>query len=216
MVKIIIVASTNGGVISRLLESNFFRSRVLEVVSDRDCGAIEVAKRFQIKTKVYPTNSALEFSNFLARYYEYNENYFFVSFYTKLFKGIFLELTINRLMNLHPTILPSFPGLNGFDDSIKYGSKFIGSTIHFVNKGMDTGSPIIQSSRPLDSKVDITIARHFVFIQQCKMLLQVIKWIDEGRLKISAKGHAEIDSATYSDYEFSPALDFEEAKNFTA
>ena len=54
----------------------------------------------------------------------------------------------NRIMNIHPALLPSFPGLHGQKQALDYGVKISGCTVHFVDKGMDTG-PVIIKQRSL-------------------------------------------------------------------
>ncbi len=56
----------------------------------------------------------------------------------------FIRKYKNRIMNIHPALLPSFPGLHAQLQAIKYGSKYSGCTVHFVDEGIDTGPVIIQ------------------------------------------------------------------------
>ncbi|MDT4291373.1 formyltransferase family protein [Methylomonas sp. MO1] len=216
MINIVIISSTNGGVLSNLLENTYFRERIRHVVSDRRCGAIEIAKNFGIPTKVFESKSASKFSNSLLEEYKSNQPDLYISFYTKLFKGEFLSASRNRLINLHPSILPACRGLDGFGDTIKSGSKFIGATIHFVNEGIDTGYPLIQSATPFNPEKSIAENRHRIFIQQCKMLLQVLRWWEENRIQFSDEGYPKIINCSYHVGEFSPNLDFDEAMKFDA
>ncbi len=55
----------------------------------------------------------------------------------------------NRIMNIHPALLPSFPGLHGQKDAVEYGVRISGCTVHFVDEGMDTGPVIIQAAVPV-------------------------------------------------------------------
>ena len=212
--KIIIIASTSGSVMSKLLNVPYFKSTISCVVSDRECGAIDVAVSHGISTKIFETTDGLEFSDFLVKEFQNDLPDLFVSFYTRLFKGIFLEVAKNKLINLHPSILPACSGRNGFGDTIKSGSKFIGSTIHFVDEGMDTGFPIIQAAIPFNPNNTLEENRHLVFIQQCKMLLQVIKWAEDNRIIFDKNNRPAILNANYEMNEYAPNLDFETAKNF--
>ena len=57
----------------------------------------------------------------------------------------FVKIYKNRIINIHPALLPSFPGLNAQKQALEYGAKYSGCTVHFVDAGMDTGPIIIQS-----------------------------------------------------------------------
>jgi len=114
-------------------------------------------------------------------------------------------------MNLHPSVLPAFKGQDGFGDALDYGAKYTGSTIHFIDEKMDEGKIIIQTVCPVDPNADVTVTRHRIFQQQCKSLLQVIKWIEEKRISISGQ-HVFVRNASYLDFEFSPSLDYDVAR----
>jgi phosphoribosylglycinamide formyltransferase-1 len=210
-----VIISTGGGVLSALLRNPYFRQRIRCVVGDRQCNGIEIAREFQVPTIIYEARDGLEFSNFLLQRFRDDSPDLYVSFYTKLFRGEFIAFARNRLVNLHPSILPACPGRDGFGDTIKSKSRFIGATVHFVDAGMDTGAPIIQSAAPYNPNRSLADNRHSVFVQQCKMLLQTVKYFDEGRLTYDENQNVLIKDARYDPGEFAPNLDndlpFEEA-----
>ncbi len=203
----VVIISTDGGVLSRLLPNPYFRQRIRCVVSDRDCGAIAKATAFDVPTIVHRSTSGLEFSDFLMQRFSHDPPTLFVSFYTRLFRGEFLAFAKDNLVNLHPSILPACPGRDGFGDTLKSKSRFIGATIHLVDDGIDTGTPIIQSAAPYDPEKSVAENRHTVFVQQCKMLLQTIKYVEEKRLAIDGLRNVRIEGAKYAPGEFSPNLD---------
>jgi phosphoribosylglycinamide formyltransferase-1 len=133
----------------------------------------------------------------------------FISFYTRIFRGRFLSLAKNRLFNAHPSILPACPGRNGFEDTLKARAKFVGATIHLVDSGIDSGAPIIQSAAPFNPRKTIEENRHIVFVQQCKMVLQVIKWAEEERILFLEDGSVEIKNANYEAGEFAPNMEID-------
>lgn len=203
----VVIASTGGAVLENLLNNKFFRDRIRCVVSDRECGAINVANKFGVQNKILYAADGLGFSNLLLNEFCSCVPDLFVSFYTKLFRGEFISFAKYRLVNMHPSILPAFPGNDGFGGAIRYGAKFIGATIHVVDEGMDTGFPIIQSSIPLNPKLLESEVRHLIFQQQCKMLLQLIAWVDQKRLHFNCSGQPVVAGAKYELGEFSPNLD---------
>ena len=72
----------------------------------------------------------------------------------------------NRIMNIHPALLPSFPGLHGHKQAIDYGVKISGCTVHFVDKGMDTGPIIIQAAVPVyDNDTEDTLSERILKLE---------------------------------------------------
>ncbi len=74
--------------------------------------------------------------------------------FMRILKGDFLRAFENRVINIHPSLLPSFPGLEAWKQALDYGVKVTGCTIHFVDQGIDTGRIIAQ--KPIDVKIDDT------------------------------------------------------------
>jgi phosphoribosylglycinamide formyltransferase 1 len=205
--KIVVIASTNGGILSALLRNDYARPRISEVISDRPCGAISVARSHNISSHIFETSDSLAFSDYLLSRYSDRAVDLYLSFYTRLFKGQFLAFAEHKLINLHPSILPACPGMTAFEDTIKSRSKFIGATLHFVDSGMDTGCPIIQAAVPFNPNLTIAENRHTVFMLQYRMLVQAIKWFEEKRVIVGADGETRIDNAEYAEGPFSPNLD---------
>jgi phosphoribosylglycinamide formyltransferase-1 len=200
-----------GSVMSSLLPLPYFSQRIACLITDRECGALQVAGQFGIPSAVIATKDSLEFSNALADRFE-NENIdLFVSFYKRLFMGRFLEQARGRLINMHPSILPACPGRDGFGDTVRSGSKFIGATVHYVDHKLDTGCPIIQSACPYNPHESMHANRHKVFVQQCKMLLQVLDWCEQDRLHYDTEGRSHLKNGIYQIGEFAPALEHPEA-----
>jgi len=68
--------------------------------------------------------------------------------FMRMLSPVLVRAFPNRIMNIHPALLPSFPGLRGQGDAVDYGVKIAGCTVHFVDEGMDTGPIIIQAAVP--------------------------------------------------------------------
>lgn len=196
---------------SKLLPLPFFRDRVVCVVTDRECGALDAAREFDIPSSMIPVKDGVEFCKALAAKFE-NENIdLFISFYKRMFTGEFLAQARGRLINLHPSILPACPGRDGFGDTVRAGSTFIGATAHYVDENLDTGCPIIQGACPFNPNESLEKNRHKVFVQQCKMVLQVIDWCEQDRLYYDQDGRSHVKNALYEIGEFSPRLELPEA-----
>jgi len=92
-----------------------------------------------------------------------------------------------RIMNIHPALLPSFPGLHAQKQALDYGSKVSGCTVHFVDEGTDTGPIIIQTSVPVLEHDDCDTLSERILEQEHKAYVEAIKLFSEGRLKLMGR-----------------------------
>lgn len=93
----------------------------------------------------------------------------------------------NRIMNIHPALLPSFPGLHVQKAAIEHGVRFSGCTVHFVDEGMDTGPIIIQAVVPvLDTDTEDELSSR-ILAQEHKIFSRAIQLYAEGRLAIKGR-----------------------------
>ena len=92
-----------------------------------------------------------------------------------------------RVMNIHPALLPAFPGTHVWQAEVDYGVKFAGCTVHFVDEGTDTGPIIIQAVVPVydEDTADTLNAR--ILKQEHKIFSQAIQLYAEGRIKIQGR-----------------------------
>ncbi len=92
-----------------------------------------------------------------------------------------------RVMNIHPGLLPSFPGLHAQRQCVEYGARFAGCTVHFVDEGTDTGPVIIQATVPvLPGDGEETLGKR-ILEQEHRIYAQAIQWFAEGRLSVSGR-----------------------------
>ncbi len=99
----------------------------------------------------------------------------------------FISKYKNRIINIHPAILPSFPGLHAQKQALDYGVKFSGCTVHFVDSGVDTGPIILQEIVPvLDSDTEKTLSRK-ILAKEHKAYVKAVRLVAEGKIKISGR-----------------------------
>ena len=87
------------------------------------------------KYKVTPTNGLVCLAGFM-----------------RIISPIFIKQYKNKILNIHPALLPAFPGLNAQKQAVEFGAKFSGCTVHFVDEGVDTGPIILQEVVKIDDK----------------------------------------------------------------
>lgn len=93
----------------------------------------------------------------------------------------------NRIMNIHPALLPAFPGLHSQKQALDYGVKISGCTVHFVDEGMDTGPVIIQAAVPvLPDDTEDTLSERILSFEH-KIYPEAIRLFSEGRLEIKGR-----------------------------
>ncbi|HEY6002273.1 MAG TPA: phosphoribosylglycinamide formyltransferase [Anaeromyxobacter sp.] len=92
-----------------------------------------------------------------------------------------------RIVNVHPGLLPSFPGLHAQRQCLEYGARFAGCTVHFVDEGTDTGPVIVQAIVPvLPGDSEEALARR-ILAQEHVIYPQAIQWFAEGRLSVEGR-----------------------------
>jgi len=104
--------------------------------------------------------------------------------FMRIISEIFLQAFPQKIINIHPALLPAFPGLHVQQKAIEYGAKFSGCTVHFVDAGVDTGPIIAQAVVPIfsDDCQDTLAAR--ILEQEHKIYPQTIQWFAENRVKV--------------------------------
>lgn len=214
MFKVAVVSSTSGSVLNAVLKEKYIDDRVSTIISDRNCGAIEVGQSNKKSIQQFITDDSRVFSDLLLEYFEANPHDLVISFYTKLFYGDLLKELEGKFLNFHPSILPACRGIDGFGDTLKSGSLFIGATVHFIDETIDTGYPIIQSAFPFNPELSTLENRHCVFVAQCRMFIQTVRWFEQERLRWENYDRPYLVGGKYAISEFSPNLDFDLAINY--
>lgn len=107
--------------------------------------------------------------------------------YMKIVTAVLVNAYANRMMNIHPSLLPSFPGLDVQKKAIDWGCKLAGCTVHFVTEGVDEGPIIIQAAVPiLDADTSETLAAR-ILLQEHKIYPRAVQLFAEGRLQVDSR-----------------------------
>ena len=92
-----------------------------------------------------------------------------------------------RIMNIHPAILPSFPGLHGQKQALEYGVKISGCTVHFVAEGMETGPIILQAAVPVShDDTEDTLSERILKLEH-RIYPEAIRLFSEGKIKMEGR-----------------------------
>ncbi|KQC11429.1 MAG: phosphoribosylglycinamide formyltransferase [Smithella sp. SDB] len=107
--------------------------------------------------------------------------------FMRILTPVLLKAFPRRIMNIHPALLPSFPGLHGQKQAVDYGVKISGCTVHFVDEGVDTGPIIIQSAVPvLDDDTEETLAAR-ILKEEHRIYPQAIQLFADGSLETDGR-----------------------------
>jgi phosphoribosylglycinamide formyltransferase-1 len=152
---------------------------------------LERAKSFGIDTfvfrpKDYPSREAYE-AKILEELNRRGIDLIVLAGYMRLVTSVLVEPYYGRMINIHPALLPAFPGTNGIRQALDYGVKITGVTVHFVDGGMDTGPIIAQQAVEVEpGDTEETLAAR-VHAAEHQLLPRVVRWIAEGRVRLDGR-----------------------------
>ncbi len=107
--------------------------------------------------------------------------------YMQLLTPAFLGRFTERVINVHPALLPSFPGLDAIGQALEHGVKVTGVTVHYVDEGVDSGPIILQRPIPIPPDRDIRALEDAIHRTEHSLLPQAIRMIAEGRVRIDER-----------------------------
>ncbi|MCZ6680606.1 MAG: phosphoribosylglycinamide formyltransferase [Candidatus Poribacteria bacterium] len=107
-----------------------------------------------------------------------------VAGFMKLFQPVFVQKYRNRIINIHPSLLPAFPGAHPVPDTLAYGVKVSGVSVFFVDEGVDAGAIIAQVPVTVSDDDDEESLLARIHVEEHRLYPQVIRWYAAGRLQI--------------------------------
>ena len=166
-------------------------AEVAMVISNRESApGIDRAKARGIATSVIPSKG-LERESYdrqvVAVLNEHKVDLVCLAGYMRLLSPYFVAAFPNRILNIHPSLLPSFPGLESQRQALEYGVKFAGCTVHFVDENLDAGPIVLQAVVPVsdDDTEDTLSAR--ILREEHRIYSEAVRIVLEGRYKIEGR-----------------------------
>lgn len=178
--------------IDNIENGNIENASISVVISDvADAYALERAKKHSINAIFIDPKSfenKTEYEQELIKILDsYNTDLIVLAGYMRIVGKYVISAYKNRILNIHPTLLPSFTGLHSHKQTLDYGVKVSGCTVHFVDEGMDTGPIILQSCVPvLENDTEDTLSQR-ILEQEHKIYPQAVKLFIEGKLKVDGR-----------------------------
>lgn len=178
-------------ILNAIAENRLF-ARVVVVVSDNpQAKALERARIARVPARVLKPSdysSQSEYDRALAECcLEYRAQVVALAGYMRLLGPDFLAKFPQRVVNIHPSLLPAFPGLRAQEQAICYGVRYSGCTVHFVDEGIDTGPIILQAVVPvLPDDTEQTLSER-ILVQEHQIYPRALQLIAEGRLLVEGR-----------------------------
>jgi phosphoribosylglycinamide formyltransferase-1 len=180
-------------------------AEIAVVVSNREgAPGIDKAKQRNLSTRVI-SSKGLERETYdrqvVAVLRECNVDLVCLAGYMRLLSPFFVASFPNRILNIHPSLLPSFPGLESQRQALEYGVKFAGCTVHFVDENLDAGPIVLQATvRVLDDDSEATLSAR-ILAEEHRIYSEAVRIVLEGRYKIEGRrvirtGYSATEGAT--------------------
>jgi phosphoribosylglycinamide formyltransferase-1 len=202
MKRIVILISGRGSNMEALLEAGL-PAEVTAVVSNApDARGLEIARAHGVSTAIvdhrtFPSRPA--FDDALSAAVEtYQPDVLVLAGFMRILTDGFVQRYAGRLLNIHPSLLPAFPGLHTHARALAAGVRIHGCTVHFVTPTLDHGPIVAQAAvtvLPKDSEDELA-AR--VLAQEHRIYPQAVRWFCEDRLRLTPEGTVLVDGARAS------------------
>lgn len=195
MKKIVILISGRGSNMQALLNAKL-PCDIAAVISNRaDAEGLQTAKAHGIRTAVVPHREYADRGSFdtaLAKTIDaYQPDFVILAGFMRILTADFVLHYHGRLINIHPSLLPAYGGLNTHARALNDGVKIHGCTVHFVTPDLDHGPIIIQGAVPvLCDDTEQTLAAR-VLREEHRIYPQAIRWLCEGQIKLRDNGKVE-------------------------
>lgn len=107
--------------------------------------------------------------------------------YMRLLSPYFVQAFRGRILNIHPSLLPAFPGLESQRQALEHGAKFAGCTVHFVDENLDAGPIILQSAVPIRDDDTVESLSERILAEEHRIYSQAVRIVLEGRFRIDGR-----------------------------
>jgi phosphoribosylglycinamide formyltransferase-1 len=188
--RIVVLASGSGTNLQAILNTLHGREGivVVGVGSDRPAArALERAEGAGVGTAVFPRDAYADREARDAAMAEWIESrgtdLVVLAGYMQLLSPAFVAHFRNRIVNIHPALLPDFPGLDAIGQALEAGVEVTGVTVHLVDEGIDTGPPLLQREVPIPADRDRAALEEAIHVVEHELYPEAIRMIAQGRVR---------------------------------
>lgn len=165
-----------------LVLSDVESAGILERARERGLRAEFIAPG-KFRTKLDEESEA----KFIAALRGANIDYIVLAGFMRILKGEFLRAFADRVVNIHPSLLPAFPGLEAWRQALEYGVKVTGCTVHFVDQGIDSGAIIAQQTVPVMDNDTAETLHARIQVAERELFPKAIAWLARGKVKVQGR-----------------------------
>ncbi|KUI26624.1 phosphoribosylglycinamide formyltransferase [Mycobacterium sp. GA-2829] len=178
--RLVVLASGTGSLLASLLEAAVgdYPARVVAVGTDRPCAALDIAADASVPTYTvrlgdHPDRAAWD-AAITAATAEHEPDLVVSAGFMKILGPEFLGRFPGRVVNTHPALLPAFPGAHAVPDTLAYGVRVTGCTVHLVDAGMDTGPILAQEAVSVRDDDDEASLHERIKVVERRLLVDVL------------------------------------------
>jgi phosphoribosylglycinamide formyltransferase-1 len=184
-------SGTNLQAVLDAIEAGALDARVALVVSNvAGAGALARAAKAGVPSVVVEHRAFPDRRSFdaavVARLQDARVDVVVLAGFMRIVTEVLLDAFPMRVVNVHPALLPSFPGVHAQRQALEYGARISGCTVHFVDAGTDTGPIIAQAAVPVLDNDDEEALRRRILAEEHALLPRVLGWLAEGRVQVEA------------------------------
>lgn len=193
--KLAVLASGRGSNLQAIMEAakaGRLNAEVVVVLSDKQ-GAQSLVRAsaegipaFWINPKSFCEKKDYE-AELLKLIHEYRADYLILAGYMRVLSSSFVQNAKIPILNIHPSLLPSFQGLDAQKQALDYGVRFSGCTVHFVDEGVDTGPIILQAVAPVYPEDTEETLSERILEKEHEIYPRAIQLLSEGRVALRGR-----------------------------
>ena len=196
MLSIVVLISGSGSNLRALLEAcdnPLFPAKILAVGSDKAADGLSHAEEYGVPTFVVEPklfDSRDQWSEVLLRNVQYhNPDLVVLAGFMKVLPAGFVSALSPNLINMHPSLLPAFPGAHAVRDAINAGASVTGATVHIVDAGVDTGPVLVQREVAVASGISESDLHEQIKAIERALIVEVVSEIAEGKLNLAERAN---------------------------
>ena len=191
---IVILGSGSGTNAEALLKAEANKqlgaAKIAAIISDHeDAGILELGQKYQVPAiYIDPKRKGARLSNeaeqtYIERIASFSPKLIVLAGFMRIINRPFIEAFEGRMINLHPSLLPSFPGMDGIAQAFDHGVKLTGCTVHWVTPALDAGPIIDQKEVRIEEQDTLELLEKKVHIVEHQLLPDVVARLSKGKIK---------------------------------
>ena len=202
MKSIVILVSGRGSNMQAIVDAAIPGVHIAAIISNRpDAGALGFAAERGIASAVVDHKAYSDRTAFDAALVEcidrFEPDLVVLAGFMRVLTDDFVRRYDGRLINIHPSLLPSFPGLHTHRRALEAGVRVHGATVHFVTPTLDCGPIIVQAVVPVIAGDDEAVLGARVLAQEHRIYAQAVRWFVDGRLRLDEAGRVRVADAVF-------------------